>query len=78
MTQPEMFRATRPWALGASVLLLAYAAVGGTAGVLWSLALIDQLVLGPPQSKPFITAWSVNPLFAPVALVGGLLAAGFS
>ncbi|QDV38723.1 hypothetical protein [Tautonia plasticadhaerens] len=70
----EAFRETRPWALASAVFLLTYAAVGGTAGVLWLIALVDQSVTGPPPSRPFITVWSVNLLFAPVALVGGVLA----
>ena len=74
MAQPELFRVTRPWALGSAVVLLTYAAVGGTAGVLWLIALVQQLVTGPPPGRPFITAWSVNLLFAPIALVGGVLA----
>ncbi|MDG3004395.1 hypothetical protein [Paludisphaera mucosa] len=64
---------TRPWALGFSVLLLTYAAVGGTAGVMWLVALTEQFAAGPPPGRPFFTAWSVNLLFAPVALVGGVL-----
>ena len=61
-------------ALGSAVVLLTYAAVGGTAGVLWLIALVQQFAMGPPPGRPFITIWSVNLLFAPVALVGGVLA----
>jgi hypothetical protein len=78
MTQSELFRVTRPWALGLSVLLLAYAAVGGTVGVLWLIDLAGRLGAGPPPTRPFITAWSVNLLFAPIALAGGVLAIGYS
>lgn len=76
MTQPEQIRATRPWALGLSVLLFTYAAVGGAAGVIWLVDLASRLAAGPPPTKPFITAWSVNLLFAPIALAGGVLALG--
>ena len=74
MAQPELIRATRPWALGLSVLLFTYAAVGGAAGVIWLVDLASRIAAGPPPTKPFITAWSVNLLFAPIALVGGVLA----
>jgi predicted ester cyclase len=73
MTHSGLFRVTRPWALGLSVLLFTYAAAGGTAGVLWLIDLAGRLVAGPPPSKPFITAWSVNLLFVPVALAGARL-----
>lgn len=77
MTQSELIRVTRPWALGFSVLLFTYALVGGAVGVQWLIGLVDGLVAGPPPSRPFITASSVNLLFAPIALVGGVLASGY-
>jgi len=71
------FRKTRPWAMGFAVLLFAYAAAGGTVGVGWLVILFARLFAGPPPTKPFITAASINLLFAPIALIGGLLAVGY-
>ena len=65
-------------ALGFAILLLAYAALGGAAGVLWLIDLVDKLVTRPPPGRPFITALSVNLLFAPIALAGGVLAIIYS
>jgi hypothetical protein len=73
----EAFRATRPLALAISLILFAYAVSGGAAGVVWLISLAQALVAGPPPAKPFITAWSVNLLFVPVALTGGLRALGY-
>jgi hypothetical protein len=72
----ETFHKTQPWALAFAALLFSYVVVGGGAGVLWLIDLVNRLVAGSPPSRPFITAWSVNLLFAPIALVGGMLAIG--
>jgi hypothetical protein len=73
----EAIREARPWALAFAALLLTYAVLGGAVGVLWLIGMVDGLVAGPPPSRPFITASSVNLLFAPIALAGGVLAAGY-
>lgn len=65
---------TRPWALAFAVLLFTYAAVGGAVGVVWLVVLVSRFVAGPAPTPPFITVSSVNLLFAPIALVGGVLA----
>jgi len=67
-------RTTRPWALLFALVLFAYAAVGGAVGVAWLVVLVWKFVAGPPPSRPFIVWQSVNLLFAPIALVGGVLA----
>ena len=67
-------RKTRPWVLLLAVLLFIYAAAGGAAGVGWLVFLFHRLVAGPPPAKPFINVFSINLLFAPIALTGGLLA----
>jgi hypothetical protein len=85
MTQRRQHTAARVGAVAearAAVLVLAvllylYAAVGGAVGVGWLFALVGRLVAGPPPGRPFVTVWSVNLLFAPVALVGAVLASGY-
>ena len=73
----ETFENTRPWALSFAVLFFLYGAVGGIVGVIWLVGLINGFISGPPPTKPFITAESVNLLFAPIALVGGTLALSY-
>jgi len=73
----EALRKTRPWAMGFAVLLFAYAAPGGAVGVGWLGILLYRLVVGPPPGRPFINFASVNLLFAPIALAGGLLAVAY-
>jgi hypothetical protein len=68
---------TRPWALGFAVLLFIYATVGGAVGAGWLAVLVIRLVAGPPPRPPFINPFSINLLFAPIALVGGWLAVGY-
>lgn len=70
-------RKTRPWAMAFAILLFTYAAAGGAVGVTWLIFLISRLIVGPPPSRPFINVWSLNLLFAPIALVGALLAIGY-
>ena len=70
-------RKTRPWALGFAILLFMYATVGGVVGVAWLVVVVWRLIAGPPPTPPFITVWSINLLFAPIALAGGVLAIGF-
>src|SRR4051794_6503823 len=70
-------RKTRPWAMGFAVLLFTYAAVGGAVGVGWLAVLAWRLAAGPAPRPPFITVASINLLFAPLALTGGLLAVGY-
>ena len=73
MMQMETFGKTRPWALAFAVLLFMYAGVGGAVGVGWLVVLIWRLVAGPAPTRPFITVFSINLLFAPIALVGAVL-----
>ena len=73
----EALRKTRPWAMSFAVLLFAYAAAGGGVGIVWLVLLLNRLVAGPPPTPPFINLASVHLLFAPLALVGGLLAVGY-
>jgi uncharacterized membrane protein YbhN (UPF0104 family) len=73
----DALRKTRPWALGFAVLLFAYAAAGGAAGVGWLVFLVERSYAGPPPTRPFINVASVNLLFAPIALAGGLLAVAY-
>jgi hypothetical protein len=71
------FRKTRPWALAFAILLFMYVAAGGTVGVGWLVLLVYRLFAGPPPTRPFINVASINLLFAPIALAGGLLAVGY-
>jgi len=73
----EALAKTRPWVMGFAVLLFVYVAVGGAVGVGWLVFLSIRLLAGPPPTPPFINVASVNLLFAPIALAGGLLAVGF-
>jgi hypothetical protein len=43
----------------------------------WLVVLIQRLVAGPPPKPPFVNVWSINLLFAPIALLGGVLAVGY-
>ena len=70
-------RKTRPWAMAFAVFLFVYAAAGGAVGGVWLAVLVKRLVAGPPPTPPFINPWSVNLLFAPIALAGGVLAVGY-
>jgi uncharacterized membrane protein YbhN (UPF0104 family) len=73
----EALRKTRPWAMGFAVLLFAYAAAGGAVGAGWLGILVYRLFAGPPPTRPFINVASINLLFAPIALAGGLLAVAY-
>ena len=73
----EALAKTRPWVMAFAVLLFTYAAAGGAVGVVWLFILVTRLVTGPPPRPPFINPASVNLLFAPIALAGGVLAVGF-
>ena len=73
----EPFANARPWVLLFTVLLYGYAAVGGAVGVAWGVVLAVRLVTGPAPTRPFITVWSINLLFAPIAFVGAVLATGY-
>jgi hypothetical protein len=66
-------RTTRPWAMGFAVLLFAYAAIGGAVGMVWLVILLNRLVTGPKPTPPYINFASINLLFAPIALAGGVL-----
>jgi hypothetical protein len=70
-------RKTRPWALLLAIVLFSYAAAGGAVGVGWLGVLVWRLAKGPAPTPPFITVASINLLFAPLALAGGVLTAGF-
>ena len=70
-------RKTRPWAMLFAVFLFAYAAAGGAAGVVWLVFLVARFVTGPRPTPPFIVWQSINLLFAPLALAGGLLAVAY-
>jgi hypothetical protein len=70
-------RKTRPWAMLFAVLLFAYAAAGGAVGVVWLVGLVSGLVKGPAPKPPFVTAMSINLLFAPIAMLGGTAAIGY-
>jgi hypothetical protein len=70
-------RNTRPWALMFAVLLFTYTAVGGAVGMVWLVILVAKIIRGPAPTPPFITVWSINLLFAPIALAGGVLAVGY-
>jgi hypothetical protein len=73
----EALRRTRPWAMGFAALLFLYAAAGGAVGIGWLTLLFVKLVAGPPPKPPFINLASINLLFAPIALAGGLLAVSY-
>ena len=73
----DAFRRTRPWAMGFAVLLFMYAAAGGAAAIVWLVVLVSRLYAGPPPGRPFITVASINLLFAPIALAGGVLAVAY-
>ena len=68
---------TRPWAMLFAIFLFGYATVGGAIGVGWLVILISRFASGPPPTRPFIVWQSINLLFAPLALVGGLLAIAY-
>lgn len=70
----EALRKTRPWAMLFAIPLFLYAAVGGTVGIGWVVILASRLVTGPAPTPPYINFASINLLFAPIALVGGVLA----
>lgn len=65
---------TRPWALVFAILLLLYAAAGGTIGTIWLVVLLtNQVTPGTPLGQ-FIVGSTFNLVCAPIALVGGILA----
>ena len=73
----EAFRKTRPWAMSFAVLLFTYAAAGGAVGVGWLGILFYRLFAGPRPTPPYINLASINLLFAPIALAGGLRAVAY-
>jgi len=73
----QALRKTRPWAMAFAVLLFMYAAAGGAVGVGWLIFLVYRFYAGPRLTPPFINFASINLLFAPIALAGGLLAVAY-
>ena len=77
MMPTEALGKRRSWVSLFAVVMFLYAVVGGAIGMVWLVDLITRFAAGPPPTRPFITVSSIHLLFAPIALVGGVLAIGF-
>ncbi len=65
---------TRPWALVCAIFLFLYAVAGGGLGTMWLVAMIVKRDEPGFPLGQFIVISTANLLFAPLALVGGVLA----
>jgi hypothetical protein len=65
---------TRPWALLFAIALFVYGVVGGLMGTIWMVVMILKRAQPAFPVWQFIVISTGNLLFAPIALVGGVLA----
>jgi hypothetical protein len=70
-------RKSRPWALLLAVALFVYALAGAGLGTVWLVTLIVRRGQSDFPEGQFIVISTGNLLFAPIALVGGVLAMRF-
>ena len=65
---------TRPWAMLCAVGMFIYTLIGGGLGITWLIVLINRHNDPNFPVGQFIVISSGNLLFAPIALIGGILA----
>jgi hypothetical protein len=65
---------TRPWAIVCAIFLFLYSLAGGGLGMFWLITLIARRHQPNFPVEQFIIISTANLVFAPLALVGGVLA----